>query len=61
MAEAIDVCMMGARSADQVGEDLRALDLGPLGPDEMSRMRRIGDHIYGKPRARPPQQAEASR
>jgi hypothetical protein len=44
-----------------VGEDLRALDLGPLGPDEMSRMRRIGDHIYGKPRARPPQQAEASR
>jgi len=57
----VDVCMMGARSADQVREDLRALDLGPLGPDEMSRMRRIGDHIYGKPRARPPQQAEASR
>jgi len=57
----VDVCMMGARSADQVREDLRALDLGPLGPDEMSRMRRIGDHIYGKPRARPPQPAEASR
>ncbi len=58
----VDVCMMGARSADQVREDLRALDLGPLGPDEMSRMRRIGDHIYGKPRARPSeQQAESSR
>jgi aryl-alcohol dehydrogenase-like predicted oxidoreductase len=50
---AVDVCMMGTRSADQMRENLRALDLGPLGADEMSRIRRIGDHIYGKPRARP--------
>jgi aryl-alcohol dehydrogenase-like predicted oxidoreductase len=49
----VDVSMMGARSADQMRENLRALDLGPLGADEMSRIRRIGDHIYGKPRARP--------
>ena len=49
----VDVCMTGARSADQMRENLCALDLGPLGPDEMSRIRRIGDHIYGKPRARP--------
>jgi len=50
---AVDVCMMGVRSVDQVRENLRALDLGPLGADEMSRVRRIGDHINGKPRARP--------
>jgi aryl-alcohol dehydrogenase-like predicted oxidoreductase len=46
----VDVCMMGARNAEQVREDLRALDLGPLGPEETSRVRRIGDHLYGKPR-----------
>jgi predicted aldo/keto reductase-like oxidoreductase len=48
----VDVCMMGARSAGQMRENLRTLELGPLGADEMSRVRRIGDHIYGKPRAR---------
>lgn len=48
----VDVCMMGARSADQARENLRALDLGPLGAEEMARARRIGDHLYGKPRAR---------
>jgi len=58
----VDVCMMGARSTDQVRENLRALDLGPLGADEMSRVRRIGDHVYGKPRARPGEpQAKSSR
>jgi predicted aldo/keto reductase-like oxidoreductase len=46
----VDVCMMGARTVEQVRENLRTLDLGPLGPEEMSRVRRIGDHIYGKPR-----------
>jgi aryl-alcohol dehydrogenase-like predicted oxidoreductase len=49
----VDVCMTGARSTDQMRDNLRALDLGPLGPDEMSRIRRIGDHLYGKPRALP--------
>ena len=59
---AVDVCMMGARSANQVREDLRALDLGLLDVNEMSRVRRIGDHLYGKPRARPGErQAESSR
>jgi hypothetical protein len=27
-------------------EALRALDLGPLTPEEMSRIRRIGDHVH---------------
>jgi len=48
---AVDVCMMGARTVDDVRENLRALDLGPLGADEMARIRRIGDHCYGKPGA----------
>jgi predicted aldo/keto reductase-like oxidoreductase len=47
---AVDVCMVGARSLPQMRDDLRALELGPLDPDEMARIRRIGDHIYGKPR-----------
>jgi aryl-alcohol dehydrogenase-like predicted oxidoreductase len=47
---AVDVCMVGARSMKQMREDLQALDRGPLDAVEMARMRRIGDHIYGKPR-----------
>jgi aryl-alcohol dehydrogenase-like predicted oxidoreductase len=46
----VDVCMVGARSVAHMREDLEALRLGPLDPAEMARMRRIGDHIYGKPR-----------
>jgi aryl-alcohol dehydrogenase-like predicted oxidoreductase len=47
---AVDVCMVGARSVDQVRQDLLALERGPLDADEMARIRRIGDHIYGRPR-----------
>jgi aryl-alcohol dehydrogenase-like predicted oxidoreductase len=42
--------MVGARSLPQMREDLRALELGPLDAEEMARMRRVGDHMYGKPR-----------
>ncbi len=27
---------------------LSALDAGPLDPDEMARMHRIGDHVYAR-------------
>jgi aryl-alcohol dehydrogenase-like predicted oxidoreductase len=47
---AVDVCMVGARDVLQMQEDLTALDRGPLDPGEMARIRRIGDHIYGKAR-----------
>jgi aryl-alcohol dehydrogenase-like predicted oxidoreductase len=43
---AVDVSMVAARSVDQMRDNLCALDLGPLGPDEMARMRRIGSHLY---------------
>jgi aryl-alcohol dehydrogenase-like predicted oxidoreductase len=47
---AVDVCMVGARSVDEMRADLVALERGPLDASEMARMRRIGDHIYGRPR-----------
>ncbi len=52
---AVDVCMMGARNTDEVRANLTTLDRGPLSAEEMSRLRRIGDHLYGKPRAIPSQ------
>ncbi|NOR33761.1 MAG: hypothetical protein GQ579_03670 [Bacteroidales bacterium] len=47
---AVDVCMTGARSLEMMHENLEILDAGPLSPEEMERIRRIGDHVYGKPR-----------
>jgi aryl-alcohol dehydrogenase-like predicted oxidoreductase len=45
---AVDVCMMGARNLKQMQENLEILDKGPMSEEELDRMRRIGDHIYGK-------------
>ena len=42
---AVDVCMMGARNLDQMHENLKVLDQGPLTPEEMQRVRRIGRHV----------------
>jgi len=44
---AIDVCMTGPKNLQQMREAIRTLDLGPLGGDELERMRKIGDHIRG--------------
>ena len=44
----VDVCMMGARSLDQMRENLGVLDQGPLNEEEMARVRKIGKHVYGK-------------
>ena len=43
----VDVCMMGARDLPQMRENLKVLDLGPLNPEELARLRRIGDHVHG--------------
>jgi aryl-alcohol dehydrogenase-like predicted oxidoreductase len=48
---AVDVCMMGARNLEMMRENLETLESGPLSKEEMERVRRIGDHIYGKPRS----------
>ena len=46
----VDVVMSGPANAEQMREALRALELGPMSDDELARMRRIGDGIYGKDR-----------
>ncbi len=48
---AVDVCMTGARTHEMMSENMAMLDSGPLTPDETERIRRIGDHVYGKPRS----------
>ena len=45
---AVDVCMSGARTVDQMMQNLQILEHGPMTEDELARMRRIGDHIYGR-------------
>ena len=44
----VDVCMMGAKNMEQMRENLQTLDRGPMTEEELTRMRRIGDHLYGK-------------
>jgi predicted aldo/keto reductase-like oxidoreductase len=45
---AVDVCMSGARTTDQMMQNLRILEQGPMTEEELGRVRRIGDHIYGR-------------
>jgi len=45
---AVDVCMTGARTVEQMRENLAVLEQGPMTDEELARMRRIGDHIYGR-------------
>ena len=47
---AVDVCMSGAKTVEQMRENLAVLDARPLTPGEMARVRRIGDHVYGRKR-----------
>jgi predicted aldo/keto reductase-like oxidoreductase len=42
----VDVCMCGPRDRGQMKEALRTLELGPLSPAEMDRMKKIGDHVH---------------
>jgi len=42
----VDVCVTGPTTAAQMEDNLKALDAGPLGEEEMARVRRIGKHIY---------------
>jgi len=42
----VDVCMCGPKNLDQMRAALPALELGPLGEDDMARMRRIGDYVH---------------
>jgi len=43
---AVDVCMTGAKTIEQMRENLKVLDRGPMTEEEMARMRRLGDFIH---------------
>ena len=45
---AVSMALCGPASREEMQEAIRALDAGPLSPDEMARMRRIGDYVYGR-------------
>ena len=44
----VNVCLTGPSNAAQMEDNLKAQDAGPLDEEEMARIRRIGQHIYGK-------------
>jgi predicted aldo/keto reductase-like oxidoreductase len=45
---AVDVCMTGARTVDEMRENLAVLEQGPMTDEELARMRRLGDHLHGR-------------
>lgn len=49
---AVDVCMTGAKTVEQMRENLAVLDSGPMTEAEMERMRRIGDFVHGPKKRR---------
>jgi len=38
--------MMGAKNVDQMRENLAVLESGPMAPEELERMKKIGDIVY---------------
>jgi len=47
---AVDVCLCGPKTIDQMRAALPALELGPLGEEDMERLKRIGDYVHGHTR-----------
>ena len=43
---AVDVCVTGPKDTYQMKEALKTLELGPLDDQELSRIRKIGDHVH---------------
>jgi aryl-alcohol dehydrogenase-like predicted oxidoreductase len=43
-----NVCMTGPKNGAELREALAALDEGPLAPEEMARVRRIGEFVHGR-------------
>lgn len=43
---AVDVCLTGPATDEQLDANLRALDLGPLSDEEQQWMRAVGDHVH---------------
>ncbi len=45
---AVNVCLTGPATTDHADQAIRALELGPMGTEELAWMRRVGQAIYGK-------------
>ena len=44
----VDMVLCGPANPDHVREACAALEKGPLSEDELTWMRRVGDHVYGR-------------
>jgi aryl-alcohol dehydrogenase-like predicted oxidoreductase len=42
----VDICMMGAKTVEQMKENLRVLEMGPMSEEELQLARRIGDYKH---------------
>ena len=42
----VHVAIFGPNSSEQLREDLKAIDKGPMSEEELASMRKIGDYIY---------------
>jgi len=49
---AVDVCMTGTKTVEQMRENLMVLDMGPMSAEELARMRRIGDCVRSRGKAK---------
>jgi aryl-alcohol dehydrogenase-like predicted oxidoreductase len=45
----VDVCMTGPATAAEMADALTALERGPMSPDELDWMTRMGEHIHRQP------------
>jgi aryl-alcohol dehydrogenase-like predicted oxidoreductase len=46
----VDVCMTGPGTLEEAHKGWTAIDAGPMGPEELARMRRIGDAVRARGR-----------
>ena len=46
--EEVDCCMMGVKNLTMLRQNLLDLEKGPMSEEELDRMKRIGDLIYGR-------------
>lgn len=44
----VHVCTSGHKNPEETRQALKVLKLGPMTPEELAWMRRVGDHIYSK-------------
>ncbi|MEE9613525.1 MAG: hypothetical protein V3W31_01045 [Thermodesulfobacteriota bacterium] len=43
----VDMCLVGAKNAGELRENLKVLDRGAMTEEELGWMRRVGGHLYG--------------